>query len=87
MEWLAVDTDFFVALFAGIMAFDIAKLNQFFFELNQIIFGYGDIKGSADGIQMFQLIFCFLNLDGEGFPCTFQFSIAVKVFDRVFVGT
>jgi len=38
VEWLAVNADFFVALFAGIMAFDIAKLNQFFLELNQIIF-------------------------------------------------
>ena len=62
------------------MAFDVAVLGKLFFNLGEITFTAGNVKGIGDGLQMLDLAFRICNLCGQRLLSTLQLRVPVKIF-------
>lgn len=60
--------------------FDIAVLSELFLDLGKVTFGSGDIQSIGDRFQMRDLTFRICDLFGDGFLCTLQLSVFIKIF-------
>ena len=61
----------FFGIFSAGVTFDIAGLDQLFFNLGQIAFGLGQVQSRADGIQMFEFLMGFFGEGCQGFKGPF----------------
>ena len=59
------------SIFAPGMAFHIAGLDQFFFDLGQVSFGLGQVQSRTDRVQMLHFIMGFFRQGGQGFKGPF----------------
>lgn len=62
------------------MTFDIAVLSELFLDLGKVTFRSGDIQSIGDRFQMRDLTFRICDLFGDGFLCTLQLSVFIKIF-------
>lgn len=62
------------------MTFDIAVLSELFLDLGKVTFRSGDIQSIGDRFQMRDLIFRICDLFCDGFLCTLQLSVFIKIF-------
>ena len=68
----------------GLSFLQVSIFHHFFFDLYQVFFFPCNIQSCADGFQMFDFLFCFLDLVSQGFVGTFQLIIFVKMLLGIF---
>ena len=67
-------------LFVCVVTFDIAVLSELFLDLGKVTFRSGDIQSIGDRFQMRDLTFRICDLFRDGFLCTLQLSVFIKIF-------
>ena len=70
----------FLAFFVCIVTFDIAVFSQLFLDLGKVTFRSGDIQSIGDRFQMRNLTFRICELFCDGFLCTLQLPVFIKIF-------
>ena len=70
----------FLAFFVCVVTFDIAVLSELFLDLGKVTFRSGDIQSIGDRFQMRDLTFRICDLFCDGFLCTLQLSVFIKIF-------